>query len=118
MAAMPPAVREAFEGELSRARLETDLDQCWQALERAHILSQQWPWPHTRAHWHMLALALRTRDVSEVLGQLVRLAGGGLVSALGRAPIGNNGRSDVPSMQPMPVPDDLARILRSTETSG
>jgi hypothetical protein len=117
MTTMPTAVREAFEGELARARLENDRDEKWRALERAHILSQQWPWPHTRAHWHMLTLAVRTSDLREVTGQLVRLAGGGLVSALGRAPIGNNGRSSVPSMQPMPVPAELARIL-STGSAG
>lgn len=111
MTPMPTAVRHAFEEELARARAEVDVDSKWGALERAHIISQQWPWPHTRSHWHMLVLAVRTRDGHELLGQLLRLAGGGIVSALGRAPTGNSGRSDIPSMQPMPLPADLAAML-------
>ncbi|WP_282785190.1 MULTISPECIES: DUF3703 domain-containing protein [unclassified Nocardia] len=108
---MPPTIRTAFESELTTARRATDLDSRWHALERAHILSQHWPWPHTRAHWHMFRLALRTRDRPEILGQIIRLAVAGPGSALGRAPLGNTGRSSVGITTPMPLPADLARIL-------
>lgn len=111
MPTMPPHVRSAFRAELDRARAATSLDEKWLALERAHILSQQWVLPHVHAHGLMLALALRTRDGREILGQVYRLLGGGIVTALGRAPIGNDGRAATPSMRPAPLPDDLAAIL-------
>ncbi len=111
MPAMPPHVRSAFHAELHRARAATSLDEKWVALERAHILSQQWVLPHLRSHALMLGLAVRTRDGREILGQVYRLLGGGIVTALGRAPIGNDGRAATPSMRPAPLPDDLAEIL-------
>ncbi|MEU0505263.1 DUF3703 domain-containing protein [Nocardia sp. NPDC005998] len=108
---MPPSVRAAFEAELDRAHTTTDVDAMWHALERAHILSQAWAWPHTRAHWHMLRLAVRCRDRTEALGQMVRLLLAGLGSMLDRAPLGNTGRTAVGITTRMPTPEDLARIL-------
>ncbi|NNH70417.1 DUF3703 domain-containing protein [Nocardia uniformis] len=108
---MPLTVRAAFEAELATARSTSDLDTMWRALERAHILSQEWPWPHTRSHWHMFVLALRTRDRREALGQALRLAVAGVGSSVGRVPIGNTGRAAVGITAPMPIPEDLARIL-------
>ncbi|WP_067540809.1 DUF3703 domain-containing protein [Nocardia crassostreae] len=111
MAPMPPPVRTAFEAELDRARTAPELETSWRALERAHILSQPWPWPHTRAHWLMLRLALRTHDRPEALGQLIRLLVAGPGSMVGRAPVGNTGRTSVGLMTTMPIPADLAAIL-------
>lgn len=111
MAAMPLTVRTAFESELALARSAPDLETMWRALERAHILSQDWPWPHTRSHWHMFVLALRTHDRREALGQAIRLAVAGVGSWVGRVPIGNTGRTAVGITTPMPIPEDLARIL-------
>ena len=119
MSRMPARVRSAFDAELNRARLTTDPDERWHALERAHILSQAWARPHTRAHWEMLRLAVRCRDRRETLGQVVRLAFGGAASALGRAPLGNTGRSDVGLFTPMPIPDDLRAVLaEGARTAG
>ncbi|KAB2351906.1 DUF3703 domain-containing protein [Actinomadura rudentiformis] len=108
---MPPAVRAAFEAELRQARTATDLDAMWTALERAHILSQSWAWPHTRAHWHMFVLALKCRDQKEAWGQVIRLLVGAPGSLMGRAPEGNIGRTSVGLRTVMPVPEDLAAIL-------
>lgn len=117
MSRMPADVRSAFEAELNRARLTADIDEMWRALERAHILSQEWAWPHTRAHWEMLRLAIRCRDRGEVVGQVLRLAFGGIASATGRAPLGNTGRTDVGPFTPMPIPQDLMAILSAGATS-
>lgn len=111
MARMPHTVRTAFESELATARTTSDLPTMWRALERAHILSQPWPWPHTRAHWHMFTLALRTHDPREALGQAIRLAVAGIGSSTGRVPVGNTGRTAVGITTRMPIPEDLATIL-------
>ena len=109
--AMPPSVLTAFESELRQAATAPDPDTMWTALERAHILSQAWAWPHTRAHWHMLRLALRQSDRRETLGQVIRLLVAGPGSLMGRAPVGNSGRATMGLWDTAPIPDDLARIL-------
>jgi hypothetical protein len=113
---MPHRARAAFEAELAAATTAATPAQRWTALERAHILSQPWPWPHTRAHAVMFAVAWREKDRREALGQVVRLLVAAPGSALGRYPEGNTGRATVPLTRPMPMPADLAAIL--ADTSG
>ncbi|RKS73570.1 uncharacterized protein DUF3703 [Actinomadura pelletieri DSM 43383] len=108
---MPARGRDAYAGEMAAARAASDPATRWRHLERAHILSQPWPWPHTRHHIAMLALALAQRDRREALGQVVRIIVAAPGSALGRYPEGNTGRARVGLTQPMPVPDDLAALL-------
>ena len=104
-------MREAFDHELGIARTTTDRATAWRAAERAHILSQPWPWPHTAAHAVMLRRALAEGDRVEAVGQVIRLVVAGPGSATGRYPAGNTGRARVPLTQPMPVSADLATIL-------
>jgi hypothetical protein len=111
---VPAAVAEWLDAERRAARdthAAGDDGEAWRLLERTHILSQPWPWPHIRSHLEMLGLALRTRNGREVIGQLVRVIVAGPGSATGRYPLGNTGRADVPATKPMPLPDDLAEIL-------
>lgn len=114
---MPPAVRAAFDAELATARTATDPASAWRAAERAHILSQPWPWPHTVVHAVMLRRALREHDRVEAVGQVIRLAVAGPGSALDRYPAGNTGRARVPLIQPMPIPADLAALLATAPTT-
>jgi len=93
------------------ARVAGDLEEAWRLLERTHILSQPWAWPHVRSHLDMLRLAVHVRDRREILGQIVRTLVAGPGSAAGRYPLGNTGRANVPATRPMPVPGDLAELL-------
>lgn len=95
------------------ARRRSDAAEAWRRLERAHILSQPSAWLHTRVHWAMLITAALILDLREVAGQLLRIAVAGAGSALGRYPVGNPGRARISATKPMPVPDDLARMLAS-----
>lgn len=106
----PHVERELGAGRDARRR--GDVTAAWLALERAHILSQPAAWLHTRVHLAMLVLAVRTRDVRELAGQMARLAVAGVGSWLRRYPAGNTGRARVPINQPMPIPADLAALLR------
>ena len=83
---MPAQIRAAFDAELRHARTATTSGQRWAALERAHILSQPWAWPHTRAHAVMFALAWSEHDRREAAGQVLRLLVAAPGSALGRYP--------------------------------
>ncbi|CAM3965815.1 DUF3703 domain-containing protein [Corallococcus soli] len=113
--AMSPHLRGAFEQELLHAR-EAEArgapDAAWDHLERAHILSQAHALPHLRVHGAMFSFAGRARDWRELLGQVPRLLLAGPGSLLGRAPRGNTGGADVGIFTPMPIPDDLQRLLR------
>jgi hypothetical protein len=55
----------------------------------------------------MLGFAIRRRDWSEVMGQIVRIILAPIGAVTGRLPVGNTGRSNVSAFAPMPVPDDL-----------
>lgn len=71
---MKPIVREHFETELNKAQsaIEAgDVEAAWTALQRAHILGQMYPLPHAIAHWEMLKLAWKQRDLKEIAGKLI-----------------------------------------------
>jgi Protein of unknown function (DUF3703) len=101
--------------QLYRAFLRVDrneLAHAWHLLEALHVLGQTRLVPHARTHGLMLALALRTRNLTEVNGQFLRLLLVPLGHLLGRLPLGNTGRSNVGAFRPMPVaPELLATIL-------
>jgi Protein of unknown function (DUF3703) len=109
-----PQLREPFALELrlaEEAEAHGDLSRAWNHLERAHVLSQRHAGPHVLVHRKMLGFAWRRRDARELIGQLVRVLVAGPGSWLGRAPIGNTGGADVGIFEPMPIPQDLARLL-------
>lgn len=97
--------------DYEKARLADDTNSAWQALERAHIISQPHLGPHCANHWVMLGFAAELRDWREVTGQFVRLILAPLGALTGRIPMGNTGRSNVSAFQPMAIPDDLRRAL-------
>lgn len=107
--------RAAFDAEALDAKAawrRGDLDAAFRLLERAHILGQPWAGAHSWTHWTMLRIAWRRRDAWEIRGQLLRLAAGGLLSWMGRRPVGNTGGADVPPTMPTPLPQDLAEYCR------
>lgn len=110
---MNGALRSAFDAELNaatEASMRADTATAFHNLERAHILSQRHTRQHVRVHWLMLKLGASGRDWREVLGQLSRIVAAAVFSRIW-VPIGNTGRANVSAMKPMPVPDDLRRIL-------
>ena len=62
-------------------------------------------------HWLMLKIGWRKRDLREILGQLIRIAGAATKTPLGIYPSGNTGGSNVWFFEPMPIPEDLRTIL-------
>ncbi len=112
---MNPILKEAFDREMNLAKelyAVADYAGAMRRLERAHVLGQRNAWPHTINHWWMLKVGLRRRDRREIFGQIPRLLGGGLVSLLGRAPIGNTGGANVGIMKEMPIEPELVEIFR------
>lgn len=94
-----------------KARAEQDAADAWHNLERAHILSQQVLRLHLHAHAVMLTFAISRREWREVSGQVLRLMLAPLGALLGRIPLGNTGRASVSAFVPMPIPEELRRVL-------
>ncbi|MBK8809685.1 MAG: DUF3703 domain-containing protein [Acidobacteria bacterium] len=92
-----------------------DYHSAYYHLERAHILGQAITYQHTRIHWRMLKLGLKTRSVREIWGQIVRIIGASTKTPLGIYPAGNTGKANVWFFKSMKVPSDLQRILDESE---
>jgi hypothetical protein len=60
----------------------------------------------------MFALAVRTSDLREAVGQIARIIVAAPGSLAGRYPVGNSGRARVSMFTPMPVPARLDRLLK------
>ena len=111
---MHPRLRRAYDSELQgaqRALSDNDLAAAFRHLERAHILGQWYVGAHTRAHLGMLRVAWRRLDAREILGQLLRIPGAMIGSALGRVPRGNTGGSNVSAFLEMPIAPELKELL-------
>ncbi|AUN97692.1 hypothetical protein C0V70_06115 [Bacteriovorax stolpii] len=115
---MKKIVRLHYEKELSLYKQNYDFksfEQCWEHLERAHILGQ-FSWKdHFFVHIKMFTLAVRSRNVGEIIGQIPRLILAIPGSLLGKAPKGNIGSSKVGIFQPMSIPEDLKQIIEFDE---
>lgn len=103
------ALEQAF-SEGRKALAGHDLDAAYAWLERAHILSQRMPLRHAWSHWLMLCAGWQARDWREVAGQLPRIPAALLFSRLW-VPLGNTGRARVSAFQPMPLSEELKRLL-------
>jgi len=84
-------------------------------LERAHILGQSYIIPHTKSHWWMLKVGIKKHNVKEVFGQITRMMASVIFSRIW-VPLGNTGGANVNPMKPMPIPDDLKKILAESKT--
>lgn len=116
---MPGALKPHYRAELSSAKVafaRGDYVTSWRHLERAHVLGQPYPVPHTEVHWQMLLFGLRLKNLREIIGQLPRLFVGGVKSFVGHIPVGNTGGANVPALQPMEIPADLRRIIETTSS--
>lgn len=107
-------IRTHVQLELDAARAAEsngDPANAFRHLERAHVLGQASTVEHLRVHWRMFTWGLRQRKPGEVAGQVWRLVGAALVTPFGWIPHGNTGGSNVSGLRPMPVPEDLRRLI-------
>ena len=117
---MHPTLKAAFDAEMLSARqalANDNLTAAFAHLERAHVLGQWYVKPHVTTHLCMLHIGWRRRDLREILGQLLRIPGGMIGSAIGRVPRGNTGGSNVSATRPLPIPPDLKDLLKHDRRS-
>jgi hypothetical protein len=118
---MHSTLQAAFAAEIRAAELamtRDDLGAAFAHLERAHVLGQWHVVPHVRAHLGMLRIGWRRRDAREVLGQLLRIPGAVIGTAIGRVPRGNTGGANVSAFRVMPIPAELHAVLQSDHRSS
>lgn len=109
---MNPQLRQAYEREMKQATgffKNGDYANAVRHLKCAHVLGQRFAGPHIRAHWWMLKLAWRQRDVHNVKGQVIRVLAAAPGSLVSRIPIGKTRVADVNAIESMPIPDDSQR---------
>lgn len=111
--AMPKGLTPFYLHELARAKFFSshDIANCWLHLERAHIIGQKYPVPHTAVHWEMLKFGFRIKSAKEIIGQLPRLLFGGVKSFVGTVPVGNTGGANVHPLKPMKIPADIQELF-------
>ena len=85
-------------------------------LERAHVLGQSSTVNHVRVHWHMFLWSIRQRNIRECLGQLLRIVGAAMSTAVGLVPQGNTGGSNVNPFTRMPLAPELAARIEEVRT--
>jgi Protein of unknown function (DUF3703) len=102
---------ETAMAEAREARKQRDFTRALELLEEAHILGQQWIVPHLRSHWAMLQVALLQLDFRETIGQVMRLVLVAPGTWLRRLPLGNTGRANGSTFQPMPVSERLQKLM-------
>ena len=112
----PYVEREILAAYQAEARGQPDV--AFSHLERAHVLGQTSTVEHVRVHWHMLLWGIRQRDVRECLGQLLRVIGAAIGTAVGLVPQGNTGGTSVNPFKRMPIPPELAARIEEARTSG
>ena len=99
--ALNQAIEQAF-AQATQAVVDGQTEAAWRWLERAHILTQKRPLLHARSHWR------------EVAGQLPRILAAVLFSRVW-VPLGNTGRARVSAFAPLPVSDELHRLLNTPD---
>jgi hypothetical protein len=111
----PHVEREILAARQAEARGQPDL--AFSHLERAHVLGQTSTVEHVRVHWHMFLWGIRQRNVRETLGQLLRIVGAAVGTAVGLVPQGNTGGTNVDSFKSMPIPPELAALIEKARLS-
>lgn len=111
---LPAKLRPYYEQELmayTRTSSDGDLSSAWSHLERAHVIGQAYPWPHTYVHWKMLQFGFSIKSWKEVLGQIPRLLVGSVKSFVGKIPVGNTGGANIPPLKPLPIDPEIMEMF-------
>ena len=112
---LPQKLKPYFQQELAAYEQTftcNDLPKAWSHLERAHVIGQAYPWPHTFVHWKMLQFSFSIKSWKEVLGQIPRLLVGGVKSFVGKIPVGNTGGANIPPLKPLPIDPEIMEMFR------
>lgn len=104
--------------EAARSMEAGNPKEAFQRLENAHVIGQASTFHHVKVHVAMLKWAIRQKDLSEFLGQILRIGGAATKTAIGLVPTGNTGGSNVSPFKPMPLKPEHQRIIEKARTNA
>lgn len=87
-------------------------------LENAHVLGQASTYWHVRVHLHMMLWGIRRKDVKEIFGQVIRVIGAAVLTAMRGVPEGNTGGSNVSPEKAMSITPEHAEIIASAKNNA
>jgi hypothetical protein len=111
---MHAELRKAYDKEMNAATAHynsKNLGKAFYHLERGHILGQSVTFPHARAHWWMLKVGWKRRDLTEITGQVARILGALIFTRIW-VPVGNTGGAHVHPFKSMPIPEEFQALLK------
>lgn len=111
---MNKKLKDLFYSELEKSKIlssKKKYSESFSHLEKAHVIGQKDVLLHTISHLHMLKVALLSRDIKEVVGQLFRLPLGIVGSLVGIVPVGNTGGSNISAFKRMKLPEDIRKLM-------
>ncbi|WMS87883.1 DUF3703 domain-containing protein [Pleionea litopenaei] len=97
------------------AQKKGHFDKAFSFLENAHVLGQPSTYWHIKVHYLMLVWGIKQKDFREVWGQVIRLIGAALLTAVKGVPEGNTGGSNVSPLKPMRIDPNLANIIQKAK---
>jgi len=121
MSSFKENIRPYVETELAKSRdAESDGNfvAAFSHLENAHVLGQESTYWHVKVHYLMMLWGFRQRNASEVVGQVVRVIGAALLTAIKGVPIGNTGGSNVSPIKVMPIKPEHAEIIAKAKENA
>ncbi|GAB3111771.1 DUF3703 domain-containing protein [Aestuariicella hydrocarbonica] len=92
--------------------------QAFQHLENAHVLGQASTYWHVKAHWQMLQWAARQRQLSEFIGQVIRVFGAATKTVWGLVPQGNTGGANISPFATLPINPRLQQLIHAAKQSS
>ena len=94
-----------------RAQQLGDASKAFTHLENAHVIGQESTYWHVKVHFQMMLWGVRQKNIHEILGQVIRIIGAALLTAVKGVPVGNTGGSNVSPVKPMPIKKEHAEII-------
>ena len=106
-------LKRGFYQEIELGKRALNFKDCKAAFyhfENAHILGQKHLYRHTVSHYWMFIYAIKTKNIKEVIGQIVRIIASILFTLIW-VPLGNTGGSNISPIKPIPVRKELKKYF-------
>ena len=110
---MSNLLRTQFYKELKSGKKALNIKQynlAFYHFENAHILGQKHIYRHTVSHYYMLIHGIKTKDLKEILGQILRIIASVLFTLIW-VPKGNTGGSNISPIKPISIRKELKKYF-------
>mgnify|MGYP003384482051 CR=1 FL=1 len=95
-----------------------DYSSAFTYLENAHVLGQESTYWHVKVHYLMMLWGFKQKNTKEVIGQIIRIIGAALLTAVKGVPVGNTGGSNVSPVKVMPITPEHAAIISKAKKNA